>query len=223
MRGDCFLTALSFSGARCSVVGELEGVLDLLPWIGARFLLDSRGEHVGLIYHEFTVEEIEGLKGSDRPTADRGCLSCIRAVKGAEYGCALHPNLVGVDHASQSLTAEGFHDGEAGKSSATLEEIEARSTHPEIKIAADREHTVANGLCFESTEGKAPQESCFFVEVTLLFPKGTRLLVGAGGQDETVEFFQGPPVSDEAVGEPVEKIGVTGRGAIQPKIAGSMN
>ena len=65
---------------------------------------------------------------------------------------------MGVDHASQTLITEGFLDWETGKSSARLEEIEARATHPEIEVAAYGKHTVADGLRFESPEGKGPEK-----------------------------------------------------------------
>ena len=83
----------------------------------------------------------------------------VRAIEGAEDRFGFAADLVGIDHAAQTVAGVGFDGLEAGESAAFVKEVKSAAIHLQIELAADGEDGVSDGFGFNAQRRKTPEEA----------------------------------------------------------------
>ena len=135
----------------------------------------------------------------------------IGAVERAENIHRLHANLVRVNHPSPAVGIEGLLGNIIGEAAALVEKVKPAPAHFQVQLAADAQHTIANGLGLQSARWETPEQARLGIHAQCLFAWMARLPIDARGDDEPVQFFQRPALPDELQRQPVEQLGVRGR------------
>ena len=134
-------------------------------------------------------------------------------IEGGEHGEGGGTLLVGVDAAAEAILTfagvpVGAAVGDLGDADG-LDGADGGAEHFLAEKAGGGEGGVADHFGFETLAGELWGDARFDFGV---------LLVGVGGDDETMEFFERPAVFDEGDGEVVEEFGVGGELALHAKV-----
>ena len=151
--------------------------------------------------HERAVEQVQRLKRRRGCCSPRGDLPGIGAIECPESVVELHPRLLLIDHAAKLgwskhlLRLVNLHIVRV-----CLEEVEPRSTHPQIELSGDEEHGVPQRLGLEPMGRVTPQQPRLSIGPLPRFRGKRRLPVGRGGHDQPVDMFERPRPQSIAVG-----------------------
>ena len=195
---------------------QFKGPFHLRRRIVARLPYHAVGELPGLHHHEAVVQERQRLQCRD---AFIPLLDTHRRIGAVEAG---HEGLrLAADDEPVDAPPPGFVIVVVGEVVAVvgrvcrmldLEILPARAAHREVERAGRGEHGIADRLRLELPAVLPPEILVVAVDRGTVFPCRARLPVGGARDDQTVEALERAAAVAEFRRQPVEQVGVRGRG-----------